>query len=855
MLKNRYILVLLCALTSSISAWGLTSTIEQLALYNNFDDDNVSWTENHVTFTFHSPSSYRTVQNLYFPDGASATLSWTVDSYYAINVEKVTIRVDRATLPGYVLNIEGKGTSVSASTFSDGTTVESNILNYDATKKVSIQSTNLLVFTTVAIKYITIEYTITPIINTKSGSVPVTICSEEKQTLDLETCITNKQGHLNYHYSVSDANATIEGTSFSATQPGTYKIQVNVDAKDGCHQAASANFDVTVEPVSLTLTAPAASDIYYPHTLETSVLTGGSATVGACEVEGTWAWQNPAIVPNLGNDLPYNVVFTPSTNASCYTNFITVAYVDVVRAQYIYDGSGDGEGDAENIQWGKPDNWQANQTPDIYGEVFIRHDVTITGTVEAYSVTIEDKSPGELSNVTIAPTGSLKVGAGGIKNASITNFMLQAGTSGEEIGQTGALLIDPSSTEPMPNATVEMFSVAYFDMNEGKPDNNAGAYQYVGSPMKEDNVKARDIFTNSWIYNWDEASGEWKNNRRNLILKPFEGYCTSQYSNELGLKIEHKGQLASNANVDLQLSCNGSSAELRGINVFANSYAAPIDITKFELTDFSDGVEATIYLFNTGSKNDIEAREGQAVNVKAKGQFLSIPVKAIPSGYPTVIPAMQGFYVKTTKDHSTVTLNYERLVWNAVSKNTPLHAKRVWEEKNGALCIAVEADGWKDQVFLLESEGYDAAFENGYDAHKLMSGNLNIFALEGEDALAVDATNSIAGTKIAVRTGAETAYTLTFGALSGEAEWSLYDAETKETVDIEEGSQYTFFAEPNTVLADRFQIQERNDMPAITTDLESVGNDAKAHKFIKDGRLFIIKNGLMYNAMGIAVGR
>lgn len=535
-------------------------------------------------------------------------------------------------------------------------------------------------------------------------------------------------------------------------------------------------------------------------------------------------------------------------------NSITITYELVPK--FIFLGNGGG-GESEELKWEKKENWfPKDKLPTINDSVFIRHDVIISESATAKSVIIEKKTmTDELSKVTVEPTGVLKVGAGGVKNATTTNFMLQAGTSGEEIGQTGVLLIDPSSTEPMPNATAEMFSVAYFDMNEGKPDNNAGAYQYVGSPMKEDNVKARDIFTNSWIYNWDEASGEWKNNRRNLILKPFEGYCTSQYSNELGLKIEHKGQLASNANVDLQLSCNGSSAELRGINVFANSYAAPIDITKFELTDFSDGVEATIYLFNTGSKNDIEAREGQAVNVKARGQFLSIPVKAIPSGYPTVIPAMQGFYVKTTKDHSTVTLNYEHLVWNAVSKNTPLHAKRVWEEKNGALCIVVEADGWKDQVFLLESEEYDAAFENGYDAHKLMSGNLNIFALEGEDALAVDATNSIAGTKIAVRTGAETAYTLTFGALSGEAEWSLYDAETKETVDIEEGSQYTFFAEPNTVLADRFQIQERNDMPAITTDLESVGNDAKAHKFIKDGRLFIIKNGLMYNAMGIAVGR
>ena len=169
--------------------------------------------------------------------------------------------------------------------------------------------------------------------------------------------------------------------------------------------------------------------------------------------------------------------------------------------------------------------------------------------------------------------------------------------------------------------------------------------------------------------------------------------------------------------------------------------------------------------------------------------------------------------------------------------------------------MTVEADGWRDQVFLLESEEYDAAFENGYDAHKLMQGNLNIFTVEGDEALAVDATNSIAGTRIGVRTGEETAYTLTFGALNGETEWSLYDAETQATIDIEEGMQYTFFAEPNSEIRDRFYITERNDAPAITTDLEKVGDGAESRKFIKDGQLYVMKNGLIYNTLGVAVSR
>lgn len=515
--------------------------------------------------------------------------------------------------------------------------------------------------------------------------------------------------------------------------------------------------------------------------------------------------------------------------------------------KFIFKGNGSGS-ESDHLKWEQADNWLPNALPTISDSVFIRHDVVITETVEAKSVTIE--SP---NKVTVAPTGSLKVGDGGIIGATAENFKLEAAQTGTNKGQTGALLIDPACST-MPSATAEMYSKAFFDMT-ADDRNNVGSYQYIGSPMVA-GAAANTVFPNSWVYSWYEDSGEWKNKRKTLTLEPFVGYCTSQYASSEGILIEHKGQLASNGNQTLNLSCTDGSKE-KGINVLANSYTAPIDINKFEDDDFSTGVEATIYLFNTGSKYDM--KEHPELNGDLAGQFIAIPIHQAGEmvgsfQLPFVIPAMQGFYVKANSA-GTLTLNYTRLVWNAAHGNTPLRAKRADEPKKGSLCVAIEADGWRDQVFLLESEEYDAAFENGYDAHKLMQGNLNIFTVEGDEALAVDATNRIVGTKIAVRTGAETAYTLTFGSVSGEAEWSLYDAETKETVDIEEGAQYTFFAEPNSEIRDRFYIAERNDSPAVTTDLETVNNGAESHKFIKDGQLFVIKNGLIYNTLGVVVSR
>jgi len=134
-----------------------------------------------------------------------------------------------------------------------------------------------------------------------------------------------------------------------------------------------------------------------------------------------------------------------------------------------------------------------------------------------------------------------------------------------------------------------------------------------------------------------------------------------------------------------------------------------------------------------------------------------------------------------------------------------------------------------------------------------MSGELNVFSIAGNEKLGVDATNSIIGTRVGVRTGAETAYTFVFSHLQSENGLALYDAETEQTIDIDENTEYTFFAAPETEIIDRFRIVARADAPAITTGVDGVENEAKAVKFIKDDQIYILKNGVLYNAMGAVV--
>jgi hypothetical protein len=250
------------------------------------------------------------------------------------------------------------------------------------------------------------------------------------------------------------------------------------------------------------------------------------------------------------------------------------------------------------------------------------------------------------------------------------------------------------------------------------------------------------------------------------------------------------------------------------------------------------------------------------------GQYITIPIgslaamKAAFPSTPTSIAPMQGFCVHATGNDAQVKIDYSKLVWKGdyeENGNAPLHIAPRNSINSAAqvqsLCVSLYADGLFDNLYILENEQYVPEYENGYDAPKMMSGELNIFSVAEDEQLAVDATNSIIGTRIGVRTGEETEYIISFSYLNSENPLALLDMETEQITEITEWTEYSFSAAPNTVITDRFMIIEGDGshMPTITTDVDEVESDVKVFKFIKDNQLFILKNGVLYNASGILV--
>lgn len=461
-------------------------------------------------------------------------------------------------------------------------------------------------------------------------------------------------------------------------------------------------------------------------------------------------------------------------------------------------------------EWSNSTLWTYNAAqdhgllPDAASPVEIDCPVVINTAVEAYSVLIKDGG-----SITIAPTGGLTVYAGGISGANQDNLIIQNTPQG-----AGFFRLSPDATTPMPTATICYSTKSTLDTGADKD----ATWQYVGAPA--DGVQF-DKDSRTWIYLWDEPHG-WTEKKASFTMTPFAGYALTQYGQPT---YSFSGQLI---NADHDVVLTRTEAGMQGENVFVNSYAAPIDVATFTADDFSEGVERTFYLFNSGSWNQWNAGESDGSNLGSNGDdtpghYCAIPVLAagqFDSHYDiTTIPPMQGVYVVAQTDGATIRLNYQKHVWNARSArmNEPMRApRRVSDtlsvvsdmpsvERRLRLCLNSPHSG-ADRIYLLEDSLYSAAYDNGFDALKqLADGLANLYINDAFGKTEVSATNRIDSTFVGLLAGEDSLYTLTATSLIGDSLY-LLDTANDSLVALSEGMRYAFSARPHTDNPSRFRV-------------------------------------------------
>lgn len=456
----------------------------------------------------------------------------------------------------------------------------------------------------------------------------------------------------------------------------------------------------------------------------------------------------------------------------------------------------------------------ATALPTESSPVVVRTALTINSEVACYSLTIEDGG-----SVTIAATGGLSVGAGGVTGAEASNFRIQSSTANQ-----GYFRMSPSATTTMPAATVEYATKGTLDTGADKD----ATWQYFGVPCSANMTVDHTM----WLNQWDVNSG-WvkKAQGADHSLQPWTGYSITQYGQPT---YTFSGTLLSG---NQTINLTGTDAT-QGMNLIANSYSAPIDVTKFEAGDFTGEAIYTFYIYNAGSWNEWEKNKGVTPSQSnhAPGTYTAIPAftASMLAGEQTLIAPMQAIMIQLQGEKATINFNYAKHVWGAngtsgSSMTDPIRAPHraaadPADELTARVRLSVGSAGsGVDHLYLLESPDFTGGYDNGYDAPKMATrGLVNLYTTVPEGMLAVDAKDQLENTYIGFAAGSDSEYTLHFSAVLG-TEYYLLDQQTRIYTQMAEGAYYDFSATPNSIDDQRFIIlRETPEGPGISTSLPNV---------------------------------
>jgi hypothetical protein len=322
-------------------------------------------------------------------------------------------------------------------------------------------------------------------------------------------------------------------------------------------------------------------------------------------------------------------------------------------------------------------------------------------------------------------------------------------------------------------------------------------------------------------------------------LTPFAGYAFTQKDQP---ELEFTPRLFTN---DTTITLTYTESGMKGDNLWANSYMAPIDIKRLTDEDFTGNVEKTVYLYNAGSWNEWNKDQSAISSAEAlPGRYYAIPVgsaRALDATYDqTVIPPMQGVYMKAGEGGGSLTLNYEKHVWNCTSDKMN-HALRIAGKNtadddylNTILRVRLQLNSKNsgaDRMYLIQDSICTVGYDNGYDAPKqMMSGLMNIYTNEAHGKMEISATDQIDGMYLGFMAGEDDSYQMTFTSLIGEALY-LYDIEQDTLVEMSDGGQYVFNASAHSTNDMRFQVLVNPDLNDyipnggnndVTTDVQPV---------------------------------
>ena len=523
----------------------------------------------------------------------------------------------------------------------------------------------------------------------------------------------------------------------------------------------------------------------------------------------------------IGNILEYLLITDPIYVSDCSLVFTNGLNLDGTKR----DGGGDG-------MWGNPLNWAPgfNMVPTLSHRVRIDKPCTVNVKAGVSAVSIrKDKYNNWEGSLTVEPGAKLAV-AGRFREVRGRDFV-----NSYKIESEGSLTIKTDETAAgafmvydsvAPYAQVEFYSKASGEEAQTGTDVPTEAvWQYMAIPTSG-YPQAVKPFEGAWMCRWDEArpngkypQAHWYVVRDNDKLDPFEGYALTQENPKTYLlagflnvhdhtyeDLTYTRQNGDNYSYEENGKTYTYPKTYPGFHLLGNSFTAPIYLDSLKEKDFVN-VEPTIYIYNAGTWEQWYDNNVGDGNSTTAGKYMALPIHAGSYAGLNVIPAMQGFFVKATyaadTGNGSVSIDYRNAVVRPnyyETTTTPPPVVRAPQKERSEipmLKMRVEGKRFADELYLLCREDWTHAYEPGFDGKKIYgdSRTPQLFAIEADDNMSVNAVDDIDGQYLGFIAGEETEYTLTFDPSTLNGQYSrlyLHDLTAGTSIDLLVSDSYSF---------------------------------------------------------------
>ena len=566
----------------------------------------------------------------------------------------------------------------------------------------------------------------------------------------------------------------------------------------------------------------------------------------------------------------YNAV--PVTNVNPW-NFTVAEPVNVYALfaeenVYYFDGN-----NGTSTDWTTPTNWTRKVVPTTSSHsVRILKPVTVSNGTKVHVANVDIVTGGSFTpaggsaltasgQLNIADGGMLIV-AGSVKKVADASAMSTKTPTDYDDLNIGSTLANGNGALVMGSHDGTNKAHVTFATKAKKDNDGHNVNQFIGTPFNDENYILYNYYGTK-IYEFKAArdgnkgaNNEWQRLPNDGDMTPFWGYniLTSQTTSPT---LWMQGTLNSSDNHVTNLYYKTGDTQTE--NMLANSWISPIDITKFQDSDFSANVEQTIYIYNAGTVADEETAGDGAADASSPGQWIVLPINSMPWTSPTVtvIPSMQAFSVYVTAASQTLTMDYDRLVYNPAVNGTativPNRAPHRYteEEAPSVLKIRVSGEsGYSDQIVLLSREDFTFGYDNGWDGRKIMGDDAapQLYTITQDGKMSIDCTPQIEGTLVGFKPGeADPFYIIRFD-YDGDETLYLNDLQMQLSTPIDAEHTYSFSAYANDAES-RFVISA-TPISQTATGIDRTETVSELRKIIIHDHLYIIRQGRIYTAHG-----